>query len=204
MSGAKAGALILSGGKSRRMGQDKTTLEVNGESFLARAADFWSKVPGISAIYLGIGSEEHLQKVQSDKAAAAVIAEKRIIPVFDRYEKCGPMAGIHAAFLAGEEDLLYVCAIDIPNMDVSMLPMPDDSGADAWVYRYEDKAEPLFALYSRSAQKTIEEMLEEGNFKLQDLIRRIRTRYLPLEKEQLRYFYNCNTPEDLKRIRSKE
>ncbi len=200
MSGAKTGALILSGGKSRRMGQDKTTLEYNGESFLAHAADFWAKVPGISAVYLGIGSEEHLQKILKDDAAAAVIAGKQIIPVFDRYEKCGPMAGIHAAFLAGEEDLLYVCAIDIPNMDVSMLPVPDDSGADAWVYRYQDKAEPLFALYSRSALKTIEQMLEEGNYKLHDLIGRIRTRYLPLEKEQLRFFFNCNTPEDLKRI----
>ena len=200
MNKAKTGALILSGGKSRRMGKDKTTLEYNGESFLARAAGFWANVPDISAIYLGIGSEEHLQKILEDDAAAAVIADNRIIPVFDRYEKCGPMAGIHAAFMEGDEDRLYVCAIDIPNMDVSMLPVPDDSSADAYVYRYQDKAEPLFALYSRSALGTIAEMLEEGNYKLHDLIARIRTQYLPLEKEQLRYFFNCNTPEDLKRI----
>jgi len=204
MSLIKTGALILSGGKSRRMGRDKTTLVYNGRSFLSRAAGFWKNVPGISAVYLGIGSAEHLEEVMKDPDAAALIRNDHIIPVTDIYAGCGPMAGIHAAFLAGDEERLYVCAVDIPNMDASMLPVPENSasdrGPDAYVYKYKDKAEPLFALYSRRALKPMEEMLEAGNYKLRVLLDRIDTRYMELEEDQLGFFYNCNTPEDLKKI----
>ena len=202
MSVIKTGALILSGGKSRRMGQDKTTLLYEGESLLSRAAGFWKSVPGISKIYLGIGSPEHLEKIKEDGDAAAVIREGGLVPVTDIYTGCGPMAGIHAAFLAGDEDWLYVCAVDIPNMDASMLPVPEgnEPSADAYAYRYKGKAEPLFALYSRRTLGTIEEMLQGGCYKLYELLERVSTRYLELEEEQLAFFFNCNTPEDLKKL----
>jgi len=89
-------------------------------------------------------------------------------------------------------------------MDAAMLPVPENSasdrGPDAYVYKYKDKAEPLFALYSRRALKPMEEMLEAGNYKLRVLLDRIDTRYMELEEDQLGFFYNCNTPEDLKKI----
>lgn len=200
---AKIGALILSGGKSRRMGKDKTIVELNGETFLERAVRFWKSVPAVRTIYLSIGSEEHLQSVLEDERVAPLIRNKDVIPVFDLYKDCGPMAGIHSAFMAGEEDYLYVSAIDIVNADASILPVPDDSKADAYVYADGDMIEPLFALYSRKVLPEAERLLKEGRYKLQALLHAVNTKYLPVGEDQKQIFLNCNTPEDLKKLNQK-
>ncbi len=194
----KTGALILSGGRSRRMGRDKTIVELNGETFLERAVRFWKSVPGVQNIYLSIGSSEHLEKVMEDERVAAVIREDHVIPVLDVFKDCGPMAGIHAAFLAGDEEYLYVSAIDIVNADASILPSPEDMDADACVFGDVEKVEPLFALYSRRVLPVTEQLLQEGRYKMRTLLSAVNTRYLPVSDQQRSIFLNCNTPEDLK------
>lgn len=194
----KTGALILSGGKSRRMGQDKTITEFQGETFLERAIRFWKSVPDISKIYLGIGNEKHLQELKENPKTAGLLLDDGILPVTDIYPGGGPMSGIHAAFCAGDEDYLYVCAIDMLKMDAGALARPD--GADAYVYAYEDKIEPLFALYSRRILGTAEAFLKDGRGKMRTLIESVNTVYLPAAGDNLDIFCNCNTPEDLKKL----
>ena len=196
----KIGALILSGGKSRRMGRDKTTAEFHGETFLSRAVRFWKNVPGISVIYLSIGSEEHLNRVKKDPAMAELLEDERIVPVFDLYAGCGPMAGIHAAFQSGSEDWLYVCAIDMLQMRTDALPKLPKEQWDACVYREGDMTEPLFALYSRRTLPAAERLLSSGKYSLHALLDAVRTKYLPVDENLKNVFYNCNTPEDLKKL----
>ena len=181
------------------MGKDKTITEYEGETFLARAVRFWRKVPQVETLYLSIGSEEHLQAVRKDPRTAAMLDENRVIPVTDRYPGCGPMAGIHAAFRAGDEEWLYVSAIDMPNLSAEALPEAGEDQADAYVYEWENKREPLFALYSRTVLSMAETLLQSGQFKLQRLLDSVNTRYLPAPEEYREIFFNCNTPEDLAR-----
>lgn len=197
----KTGALILSGGKSQRMGRDKTTAEFGGETFLARAVRFWKSVPQVSKIYLGIGSEAHRRELEEDPGTAELFRDAVIEAVTDLYPQCGPMAGIHAAFSAGDEAYLYVCAVDMLKMDSSALPFVTDAEKDAFVYREGDNIEPLFALYSRRVLKPAEKLLSAGKYKMQMLLDNVNTEYLPVTEKVKSAFYNCNTPEDLRLLR---
>ncbi len=194
-------ALILAGGKSRRMGHDKTLIQFNGKSFLEYAVEFWESVPEIGGIYLSVGSREHLEILKQDETSGKIIEEERVIPVFDKYEGCGPMAGMLAGFEAGDADLLYVSAIDIVRINRSLLIKADDPEADAYIYEYGDFTEPLFGIYSRRLVPAMEELLESGIYKIKQLLKRGNTKYIPLREDQQEFFLNCNTPEELEKLK---
>ena len=195
-------ALILAGGKSRRMGHDKTLIRLNGKSFLEYAVEFWESVPEIDGICLSAGSREHLEMLKQDEAAARIIEEGRVIPVFDRYEGCGPMAGILAGFEACGADYLYVSAIDIVRINKSLIMKADDPETDAYIYQYEDFVEPLFGLYSRRLVPVMEKLLDGGIYKIRQLLKSGNTKYIPLREDQRELFLNCNTPEELEKLKS--
>lgn len=183
------------------MGHDKTLIQLNGKSFLEYAVEFWESIPEIDGIYLSAGSREHLDMLKQDKAAAGIIESGRVIPVFDRYEGCGPMAGILAGFEAGDAELLYVSAIDIVRINRSLLITPDEPEADAYIYKYGDFIEPLFGIYSRRLVPAMEELLQNGSYKIARLLKEGNTRYIPLREDQRELFLNCNTPEELEKLK---
>lgn len=183
------------------MGHDKTLIQLNGKSFLEYAVEFWESIPEIDGIYLSAGSREHLNMLKQDKAAAGIIEGGRVIPVFDRYEGCGPMAGILAGFEAGGAELLYVSAIDIVRINRSLLITPDEPEADAYIYKYGDFIEPLFGIYSRRLVPAMEELLQNGSYKIARLLKEGNTRYIPLREDQRELFLNCNTPEELEKLK---
>ena len=152
-------------------------------------------------ICLSAGSREHLEMLKQDEAAARIIEEGRVIPVFDRYEGCGPMAGILAGFEACGADYLYVSAIDIVRINKSLIMKADDPETDAYIYQYEDFVEPLFGLYSRRLVPVMEKLLDDGVYKIRQLLKAGNTKYIPLREDQRELFLNCNTPEELEKLK---
>lgn len=195
-------ALVLAGGQSKRMGTDKVTVEVEGETFLERGIRFWKQVPEVSEIYVGIGSEEHLAEIKKDPKIKALLEDADVIPVLDIHKGCGPLAGIEAAFMAGGMDYLYVSAIDVLNISEDMVPHLDEDMADAYIYRRDDNVEPLFGLYSNRVLGTVSGLIEEGIFKIRKVLDRVDTKYLPIGDDQLDLFINCNTKEELERFKA--
>ena len=201
----KYAALVLAGGQSKRMGRDKVTVSLFGQSFLARGISFWKQIPEVSSIYVGIGSPEHLEKVKEDPEIAALFSEEMDVPVkevYDLHPGCGPLAGIQSAFLESDADYLYVSAIDVVNIEKTMVPHPDESGADAYVYRHAKRTEPLFALYSRRVLPAINQMFDDEIYKMRVLLDRVNTKYLDPGDENLSIFINCNTPEELEKVKA--
>ena len=176
-------ALILCGGKSRRMGTDKTVLTLEGTTLLERAAAFWRSVPGIDAVLAAVGSADHLSALPEG-----------VTPVYDLYPGCGPMAGIHAAFAQTDTELLYVSAVDMPFLRADAL-LPPPAG-DAAVYTLQGRPEPLFAVYRRSCLAALERALREGRYKMNALLRDLDTAYIPLPEAWIPLLANLNTPAD--------
>ena len=201
----KFAALVLAGGQSKRMGKDKVTLSLFGQSFLERGIAFWKQIPKVCAVYVGIGSKEHLEEIKKDKKIAALFSVDGEIPikaVYDLHPGCGPLAGIQAAFIESDADYLYVSAIDVVNIEKTMVPQPDESDADAYVYRHAERTEPLFALYSRRILPVINEMFDEEIYKMRVLLDRVNTKYLDPGEDRLSIFINCNTPKELEKVRA--
>ena len=200
MSLEEVSALILAGGRSRRMGVDKALLVLDGEPLLARVVRRVLPLAG-----------EIIVSAREPRAYDAVLkllaAPVRI--VVDEFADAGPLAGLHAGLTAARHDLLLALSVDLPFVDPGLLAHMIDlaGGFDAVVPRvpashgYTLELEPLHALYRRTCLPAIESHLRAGDRRMTSILDDVLTRYLqPHEITRIdpgfRSFANINTPED--------
>lgn len=176
-------AVVLAGGRSRRMGRDKARINWGGETLLERAVRFWRQSGRVEQVLVAEGAPGHLPVLPPGARAVAD-------PVPDK----GPMAGLVAAFRASGADLLYVSAVDLPNLtEQAILPPPEH---DAAVYRRAGGVEPLFGVYRRSVLPWAEALLERGDGKMSHLLQVVRTDYYYTPPCLEGVLQNLNSPED--------
>ncbi len=116
-------AFVIAGGQSSRMGRDKALLELGGQTLLARAVMLARTVSDEVSI---VGSRDRIARNQItaelDNTAEGPnrrIAELKIIE--DLYPGQGPLAGIHAALLAGNAELNLILGVDTPFLEPRFL-----------------------------------------------------------------------------------
>lgn len=177
-------ALVLAGGQSSRMGEDKALLNWGGETLLERAVRFWRASGLVQQVWVAVGREHHFAHLPEGALA-----------VPDLQPGKGPMAGIVAGFRASHADVLYVSAVDMPNLTLeAVLPVPKH---DAAVYRRNCRREPLFAVYRRSILPVAERLLMERCGKVGAMLDAVTTDYYYVPPCLENVFQNVNTPEDL-------
>lgn len=177
-------ALILAGGRSSRMGRDKALERLEGETMLERAVRFWRESGRVDAVLAAVGQPGHLEPLPQGVTAIPDLIEGR-----------GPLAGIWSAFQSTRAELLYVSAVDMPNLTAeAILPPPK---GDAAVYRRAGRPEPLFGVYRRSVAPVAERLLKNGVGKMSALLEAVDTEYHEIPPQQARLFDNLNTPRDL-------
>ena len=186
-------AVILAGGKSRRMGSNKALVTVDGRSLIRIVID---RVLPLTRRIL----------VSADEEDAYRFLGFPVVP--DRYRDHGPLAGVHAAMHHEEATLYLVLACDLPSVPTRLLEnlVRLAEGYDAAIPRSEGGlAHPLCAVYRRSCLPRIEEALERGARKViaTFLDGPLRIRWVPhgdgpFDDSDLA---NINTPGDLQRLR---
>jgi len=192
--------LILAGGRSRRMGQDKIWMALDGAPMIEHVIGRMLPVAG-----------EFLFSANAPERFAALA---RALPVpgrviADRFPDAGPLAGIHAGLLAARHDLLLALAADMPFVNLAliqrMIALAD--GFDAVVPQTvhpetgEITWEPLHAIYRRSCAPAVAARLAAGARQVLSFFADVRIRpFSPVEVAALdpdgRSFFNVNTPED--------
>ncbi|MEN8784979.1 MAG: NTP transferase domain-containing protein [Akkermansiaceae bacterium] len=177
-------ALILTGGKSSRMGQDKALLKIGGVSQLDRIVALVK--PLTDQIFLSVAHDDE---------------SERLLPTLPDLEPSpGPLGGLQAAFHADPESSWLVIACDLPMIqgeDLQSLVDQSDSSKDVacFLNPLDDHPEPLCALYSPSAAGKLAEVLEKNQ--------RCARRFLAsldrvdLIPSDLRALLNLNRPEHL-------
>jgi len=147
--------LVLAGGRSQRMQRDKATLEVAGETQLARAVRLVNAVA--SKTYVS---------VRPDQVAEAERA--RWPQIVDRLENIGPAAGILAAQEQHPDHAWLVVAVDLPLLDAATLAhlvAERDTRALATAYRSGDSdglPEPLCAIWEPASREPLAAFLGAG------------------------------------------
>lgn len=187
-----AAAAVLAGGKSRRMGSPKALLPLEGGPLFAFVAGRLSEL--FAEVFVAGGGDE-----------LAGVAGLRVIQ--DRVPGMGPLMGIASALEAARFDLLFVAACDMPEVDAGLVgrlhgaaaePGPEGEPWDCVVPRVgEERFEPLFAFYRKSALPAIEDALGRGERSVRAVFPRLRARFVdaPLPEG----IPNLNTPEDYAR-----
>ena len=176
-------ALILAGGNSRRMGQDKALLPWGRETLLERAVRFWLQSGRVDRVLVAEGTPGRLAPLPPG-------AE----PVADLIPGRGPMAGLVAGFQASGAELLYVSAVDLPNLrPEAILPPPEH---DVSVYRRNGRPEPLFGVYRASVVPAAQRLLDRDNGRMSDLLKAVETDYYYTPPCLEGVLQNLNTPAD--------
>jgi len=177
-----AAALILAGGKSERMGRDKSMLLVDGR-------------PMIEQICTQL--RPHFERLLISANDSRKYAFLNIDTVPDKIPGQGSLMGIASALAASEHDLNLVVACDIPRVDMAVVRrlMLDVEGHDGAVPQSEaGHIEPLFAVYRKRMLGALDATLRAGKRKIKDALDQCDIKYVALTGgESLR---NLNTPED--------
>ncbi len=203
-------AMILTGGRSTRMGQDKARLKYGQENFLEHiagelAGDLNSVIQG-NAQASGAKRASGVNRILITEVFLSVAregdyAELGLPAVADENQGIGPIEGIRRGLDYAREEYLFVCAVDMPFIQREMaLSLAENISPDydAYVFREGGRIHPTCAIYHRSAGTCAGLLISEGRYRLSDLLDGIRTRYVDLSEGLFRTqnLKNINTPED--------
>lgn len=188
---------ILAGGRGRRIGGDKPSLELGGTTLARHAVNAMSSAGVDVALVLRPGQPVPL--------AAPVIAVVR-----DEIEDAGPLGGLQALLRWLPTEWALVAACDQPFLSPRLLRglmSERQDGIEAICARPNDRPEPLPALYHRSVLAAIDRALERGEHSLADLLTSLRVRELPRHVVErwdpsLGSYLNINTARELERARA--
>ncbi|OGO51946.1 MAG: hypothetical protein A2148_04680 [Chloroflexi bacterium RBG_16_68_14] len=190
---------VLAGGRGRRIGGDKPSLEVAGQTLVRHAVDAL-RLAGLDiALVLRPG-----QPVPLTSHTVAVIR--------DEVEDTGPLGGLHALlrWLPVEWALVAPCDQPFlaPELLRGLLTEPRDD-VEVIVGRPGDLLEPLPGLYRRTCLRAVEEALARPGRErsLGELLSSLRVQAVPKEAlrrwdAELLSYVNVNTPADLARARA--
>jgi molybdenum cofactor guanylyltransferase len=176
-------AIVLAGGRGRRMNADKTGLNVGGRTLLEHVLGqlepcfdevLISLSPGQKFASLSVRNRSRLRSRGSPAQRPAA----EILFVRDETPGYGPMGGLLAGLKAAKHDACAAVACDIPDIDVALLRSLAEAAADAEIAVPVGPSglyEPLFAVYRRSIIPEIESLLGRGERSLLPLYKTCRT-----------------------------
>lgn len=192
-------ALILAGGRSTRMGRDKITIRLGGETLLERAL---RRIQSYCSEVLILAGQRDLKGFSAEGV--------RVVP--DIYPGRGPLGGVHAGLKAASHPACFVVACDLPFFSPELLVGMWEliQGYQLVVPRLTDgRLEPMHAVYLKECLPAAEEQIRLGmGFSLLDLVPRVVTRYVdePFIRtfgDPRMVFFNLNTPRDVDIAREK-
>ncbi len=184
---------ILAGGKSSRMGTDKSFVRVLGRPL----------IEDIVAQTAGVGAETIIITNRSDDYRYLGL------PLFsDILPDKGALGGIYTALHSSAQPHTLCVACDMPFVVRPLLDfliglIPE---GDAIVPRLNGEAEPFRALYAQACLGPIRAALDAGKMRVISFFPQVRVRFVD-EAELDRYdpqhrsFFNINTPDELEQAR---
>jgi molybdopterin-guanine dinucleotide biosynthesis protein A len=187
-SAANATAVVLTGGRSLRMGQAKALLVFDGEPLIARIARALKRM--FDEVVIVAAPEQELPPL-----AATLVR--------DEVAYQGPVGGIYYGLRAAGGEFAFVTSCDAPFLNAALISylIAQISDYDVVVPYWEERYQPLHAVYRRSVLPLLKEQLERGELRPVYLFDKVRTR--KVEQDEIKTldpdglsFLNMNTPQD--------
>jgi molybdopterin-guanine dinucleotide biosynthesis protein A len=199
----KSSAIILAGGSSSRIGEEKGLVELKGKPLIKHVLSRTKNLVDDTIVVVHT-------KVQAEKYAHVLRPEASI--VVDKVDSRSPLVGALAGFeeASSEYSLLLSCDTPLISKEVLRLLLELCIHKNAAIPRWPNcQIEPLQSAYcTEAAFLAARNSLRSGNLRLQGMIDQLRgIRYvstLVLEQldPDLNTFFNVNTTLDLKKAES--
>lgn len=179
--------IILAGGKSSRMGSDKSLLTYNNSTFLELVIK--AMKPLVENILIVSSNLAH------DK-----LSYKR---VEDIITDSGPLAGIHAGLSHSTTDYNLILSCDIPLITTEILEelfKVNYQDYDVVQIESNNKTMPLIAIYNKHCANKFLELLENDERRLRQAVKQLQSKSVIVDTKWSAFVKNVNTKEDLKDI----
>jgi molybdopterin-guanine dinucleotide biosynthesis protein A len=191
----KVSGVILAGGKSSRIGEDKAFLLLEGKPLIEIMLD---KLKTLFKSLLIITNKPQVYKKYGIKTYKDIIAEH------------GPLGGIYTALTKSRSAHSFIVACDMPflNPDFVRYMLRKIDGFDVVIPRYRGQLEPLCTVYSKNCIPSIENEISKKNLKIRSFFPNVKVKVIS-EAEILKFdsegklFVNINTLPDYRKITSK-
>lgn len=184
-------AVVLAGGRSRRMGRPKALLPFGGEPLIVQVVrKLRPRFPDLVVV----------------AAPGQELPDLPATVVRDEVPHQGPVGGICYGLRACNSPAGFVTSCDVPFLRLPLAAhlasrLPDHDVVVPW---WGGRLQPLHAVYRRSVLPFLERQLRRGELRPVFLYDRVRT--LEVGEEEVRTvdpegasFFNMNTPEDYAR-----
>lgn len=182
--------VVLAGGKSSRMGQDKSEIKWHGT---------------VQRNYLANLLSNHCEKVFISCREGQDFYDNNFPLIEDAFPDAGPIGAILSAFKKEPNATWLIIACDLPLLDNETLQQlianrNPQSIATAFVSPHDGLPEPLIAIWEPSSQPILQQFLEKGLKCPRKVLLQSENVTLvePLNKTAL---MNANTPEDAVLVR---
>jgi len=188
--------VLLAGGNSRRMGEDKRYLVVGEQTLLERG------LAVLRSIF-----QEVLVVIAQDSPSLNV--DTRVVR--DLVPDCGSLGGLYTGLTQATTPYIFVVACDMPFLDPAVITQFTSrrATADIVMAKLAARLHPMHALYGKRCLPVVEEMIRARQLKIQEMLSHssLHVRYvtevdLVTIDPSWRSFHNVNTPADLEVARS--
>ncbi len=181
-------ALILAGGESKRMGQDKACLLFSGMTLLEEVASVLQ--PLFANIIVST------RELRPDCALPQVI---------DHPEHKGPLAGLLSGLEQAQTSWVFAIGCDMPFIVPALVEYLAGlrDGYDAVVPVVSGYPQPMAAFYSRRGLDTLHDLMSDGaSHSMREFLNRISVNYVDEAKLKtrdpiLQSFFDLDTPQDI-------
>jgi len=199
-------AIILAGGRSSRMGQDKALLTIQGIPLLQLVCDI--AITLCNPVYVVTPWPERYQHLLSarcqfirevplpgESAGEVPASSKVTLPL-----PHGPLVGFAQGMAQVQTDWVLLLACDLPRLRVEVLQEwatgLDRVGEEAIALLTHNAKgwDPLCGFYRRSCLPALTEYINQGGRSFQQWLAQHPVQVLPLPDAQM--LFNCNTPAD--------
>jgi molybdenum cofactor guanylyltransferase len=185
---ADATAVVLTGGKSSRMGRPKALLPFDDEPLIAHIVRRLGRV--FAEIVVVAAPDQELPPLP-------------VALVHDQVAYQGPVSGIYHGLKAATKEVCFVTSCDAPflNLTVILHLLSQATDWDVVVPFWQERFQPLHAIYRTSVAPLLKDQLERGELRPIFLYDKVRTRKINedeirgLDPEGLS-FLNMNSPAD--------
>lgn len=184
--------LILAGGASRRMGQDKAFIQVEGVRLLD---------------YVYGKCQELFKEIIIVTNQPQQFIDYHTPVVVDEIPGAGSLGGLYTGLKRASNYYSFCVACDMPFLKPELIThlIEKRFHNDVVIPRTKEGLEPLHALYSKQCIESIKKCIERGSFKISDVLTEVRVYYY--EEEEIKKidptlisFINANTKKELSKI----
>lgn len=194
MSSPLITGIVLAGGRSSRMGENKSLLRLNGKTMI----EYSIETLRLLCSEVVISSDDPVYDFTGC----------RVWP--DEIKNQAPIVGIYSCLQRSDTEVNIFLTCDMPLINTHLLENLLANSADSDItvpVHGNGMIEPLCGVYKKSVAGNLKICIDEGNYSMYQCIRRANHRLVNIDERSLFFspdlFLNINTPADFEEVSSR-